>query len=174
MNVSFLEQRSGLRKTLKSNDSASIVLKGLVIRNRLWVHLKGLFPQLIDEIDHYASNASFKTKYDIDDNGMKSTIETTSDGLDDESENANGSDEEAGKKEGDASSYKSRQAIVQFCRSLAKNKFERSLGRMAKESQASASTLDLSLDKAKFLVTQIQHMEAFLLICSASSSRWGC
>ena len=65
MQVLFLEQRSGLRKTLKQKDKTAppSVFKAYVIRMHLWVHLGVIFPRLVDVVELHGTPEHFKQEY---------------------------------------------------------------------------------------------------------------
>ena len=74
----FLEQCAGLRTSIKSNTSATNndprtppnVMKALLIRQHLFVHLKGIFPKMADVIDSYGTTERYvRDRYGVNGDG---------------------------------------------------------------------------------------------------------
>ena len=70
----FLEQRSGMRTAMTCNTknafNASNVVKAILIRRNIYVHLANTFPKCADAIEVYASFTFYKTHKSVDITGL--------------------------------------------------------------------------------------------------------
>ena len=67
----FLEQRSGLKKSLKvdSRSPPHALLKAYLCRQRMFVHLRSISPQFADVVDDYELVKFYATEYGLDEYG---------------------------------------------------------------------------------------------------------
>ena len=154
----FLDQRCGLKKTLKIKEKCSpaIVFKAYILRARLFVHLRMCFPKFADVVDLYGSDAFYLKEYGIDEYGNFTADHKEVPDDDNPEDSDDNVDTEAG-----ITTYKSRRMLIDLCRALSKHKFERTLIGMAQNSRAAAGghTLDLTASAAVLLNKQIKDIQ---------------
>ena len=150
----FLQQRAGVRtvlvSTAKNELNATNVVKALLVRRNLFVHLKMTFPKCTDAIEPYEGWGFYNDYKGVDINGTRSEVVD----MDDEE----GSDADA--SEVPSSVQVSRKLVMKLCDSLAKNKYERALVKMSRE-HAGSNTVDLTTPSAKTILTAIQEATSY-------------
>lgn len=157
LQILFLEQRCGLKKTLKVDykQSPSTLFKAYLMRMRVFTHLENILPKLADVVHHYGSPEFFKTEYGLDAQG--NFISDCHKAPADEEEQEGSDDDEAA--QGNATTYKSRRLLTDFCNRLAKHKFERAFLAMAKEGRSTVHILDLTSPQAATIAKLIKEIE---------------
>lgn len=150
----FLQQRSGIRSSLvcntKNEANAGNVVKALIVRRNLFVHLKMTFPKCTDAIEPYESFQYYTDNKGVDMNGVR----TSTADMDDEE-----GDETAETSEAPSSVQQSRKQLIKLCEGLAANRHERTLVKMGKE-HLSSNTVDLTTPSAKPILTAIQDIKS--------------
>ena len=143
LEVLFMEQRSRIRTTLcrKGNLTVPVIMKALLMRRGIWVHLKMLFPKFDELITSYSGNDFYLREYGTSPDGTRDPA------FADKLEGSDSDDDGAEKKvpEGDTSSYKSRAPLMRLCSRLAKNLFERTLACMVTDAVKGAPSTHVDL-----------------------------
>jgi len=159
LQILFLEQRCGLKKTLKvdAKQSPSNLFKAYLLRMKIFTHLEFILPKLADVVHLYGSAAFFATEYSLDAQGSF-TSDCQKPVHDEEEQEEVVSDDNA-ECEGTVTTYKSRRLLIAFCHGLAKHKFERSFLSMAKEGRSTGHILDLTSPASGVIAKQIKEIQ---------------
>ncbi len=143
----FLQHRSGMRTALTCNSknvlNTSNVVKAILVRRAIYVHLTNTFPKCADAIEVYASFTFYKTHKCVNITGLRingSDHDLAGDGGDDDAD-------DAAPPTGPNSVHYSRQLLIKFCHALASGRHERTLIKMCKD--ITTNTLDLTSPNAK-------------------------
>ena len=164
LRTAFLEQCAGLRNQIKSytsnNDcrTPANVAKAVLIRHNLYIHLQKVFPKLEGFIKTFEIDAFVGRTYGVQadghiDDSFVPDPDADGDGSDD--------DDAAGdtaKLKDSLTSYQSRVLLGKLLKQLAKNKLERSLCCMAKETTSKAH-VDLTTPGAKHIAATIRTIQ---------------
>ena len=161
----FLEHRSGMRTALTCNSknvlNAANVVKAILARRSIYVHLTNTFPKCADAIEEYASFTFYKTHKSVDITGLR----IGGDGGDADADADGGGDggdddgDDAPPPTGPNSVHYSRQLLIKFCHALASGRHERTLIKMCKDT--TSNTLDLTGPSAKPIKDVITNVLAY-------------
>ena len=139
----FLEQRSGLRRTLTGTTrqalSANQIIKTIPLRHALLAHMKTVFPKMETLIEHYMS-AAYYVAHGVDELGNKANVHMVSD---DDEEDMSDVEKTLEMTDEGISTYASYQPIKDFCSALMRNSYEKTLANMSGDG-AGSIFLDLT------------------------------
>ena len=156
----FLQQRAGMRPSLNSNVKnelcASNVVKALLVRRNLFIHLMNTFPKCADAIEPYAGFGFYNDYKGVDSNGVRANGDV------DDDDDGDVDDDDA-TSEVPSSVQQSRKLLIKFCDSLAKNRYERTLIKMGKEHLTTTNTIDLTTPSAKIILSSIKETLSFYI-----------
>jgi hypothetical protein len=155
----FLQHRSGMRTALTCNSknvlNTSNVVKAILVRRAIYVHLTNTFPKCADAIEEYASFTFYKTHKSVDITGLRiggdcsdgGDADAGADGGGDGGDDVADGADDAAPPTGPNSVHYSRQLLIKFCHALASGRHERTLIKMCKD--ITTNTLDLTSPNAK-------------------------
>ncbi len=149
----FREQVCGIRGAQPGSDkrrghhaanTAQNIMRALLLRRALFVHLKKTFPKHSDILQPFDTPQFYKDTYGMEESGNRGGDEDVNDAE---------AEEETEDVVEDVSTYESRTPLLKLCLSLAKNKMEIVLATMAKDVEG--AVLDLTHPAATPITQQL-------------------
>lgn len=143
----YLEQRAGIRHVLtnstrsKNAPSLPALMRAILLRGQLYVHLEHTFPHLAEFVKPFTDNTSFGTLFGIDLYGKLDPKWTPS--LDDDDDDE--LDINSLKQKGGASVYESKCPLLRLLKNLANNAYEKTFTGIAIESKKDLAIAQLNL-----------------------------